>query len=332
MFAAHDAEDAARLADVKSLLDAVSAGLVREGDLSAALFSLQAKYDAAIALLSSLQAKYDAYVVSHPAAPPKAATLFGWWATPAADTALRSVVGPAQMYRHFPGAALPATFVGTRADTARLPVHLSFKAAPIEVLAGTWDTRIKAYFASIPADRLVWWSYWHEPEDEIQRGDFSAADYRAAWVRILGLIPKRDTLRPTLTLMAYSFNAGGRTLDTYLDAAMLSAGLKVLAFDAYQSGQVPTVQGQLDVCVALAKQYGLGWAIPETGVFKSVLGVRETAVASWVLAVANYAKANGAEFLSWFEQDNSTINSPTEADFRISPLPAAVSAWRSSTT
>ena len=88
-----------------------------------------------------------------------------------------------------------ASFVGSNADWGP-PVVVSFKAAPADVLAGKHDAYLSNWFKSIPTTRQVWWSYWHEPEDDIEDGRYTAAQYRAAWEHITALAPKRSTLHP----------------------------------------------------------------------------------------------------------------------------------------
>ncbi|MGH3655531.1 MAG: hypothetical protein ACRDUA_02635, partial [Micromonosporaceae bacterium] len=66
-------------------------------------------------------------------------------------------------------------------DTDGRPMIVSFKYQPKEILSGTHDAHLRKWFADAPTDRDTYWVYYHEPEDNIEKGDFSAADYRAAW-------------------------------------------------------------------------------------------------------------------------------------------------------
>src|SRR3954470_20211879 len=87
--------------------------------------------------------------------------------------------------------------------TGTTPLVISFKLLPGQVLNGSYDTKLKAFFAATP--RPTYWSYWHEPEDNIARGQFTAADYRAAWRHIAALADASGKpLRATLTLMGYT--------------------------------------------------------------------------------------------------------------------------------
>ena len=46
----------------------------------------------------------------------------------------------------------------------------------------------------------TWWSFWHEPEDDIERGGFTAEQYRAAWAHLdaLETAVHNKNLRSTL--------------------------------------------------------------------------------------------------------------------------------------
>ena len=66
------------------------------------------------------------------------------------------------------------------------PVAVSFKAAPKDVLSGRLDGQLSNWFATAPKDRPIYWSYFHEPENDVESGAFTTADYRAAWVHLAG--------------------------------------------------------------------------------------------------------------------------------------------------
>ena len=88
----------------------------------------------------------------------------------------------------YPG--LPKAWPGT-AGYSGGPVVVSFKVSPQTVLTGAYDATLKSWFATAPRDRQIWWSYYHEPEDQIEAGDVHrsrvprglAADLRARLVR-----------------------------------------------------------------------------------------------------------------------------------------------------
>ncbi|MGZ4582516.1 MAG: hypothetical protein ACXVXG_17920, partial [Nocardioidaceae bacterium] len=87
----------------------------------------------------------------------------------------------------YPG--LPSGWPGN-AGYGGTTVSVSFKASPQQVLTGAYDATLTNWFQAAPRDRDIYWTYYHEPEDNIEAGEFTAADYRAAWTRIAALADK----------------------------------------------------------------------------------------------------------------------------------------------
>ena len=79
---------------------------------------------------------------------------------------------------------LPQAWPG-KLDAGGRPMIISFKAPPAEVLAGTHDARLRDWFRTAPTDQDIYWTYFHEPENDIQSGAFTAAQFRQAWQRIV---------------------------------------------------------------------------------------------------------------------------------------------------
>ncbi len=79
--------------------------------------------------------------------------------------------------------ALPAGWDYIEDAYGDTPVVVSFKAAPQAVLRGDHDQQLARWFAAAPRDRVTHWVFWHEPEDDIGAGQFTAAQYRAGWTR-----------------------------------------------------------------------------------------------------------------------------------------------------
>ncbi len=256
-------------------------------------------------------------------APP---TLFGFWA--GADTVgstesaranydrVKSYLGTPQVYRmFFPGS--PGTnFVGSNADFGP-PVVVSFKFRPQDVIAGSADATLRAWFASIPAGRQVWWSYFHEPENDIEAGAFTAEQYRAAWMHILALAPKQSNLHPTLILMRYTLSIPTRrTVDWYV-----APGLEVLSWDSYLTGTLTTKQ-VIDDPAATSARFGLDFAIGETS-------AKDPAkIDQFVKDLIPAARAQGAKFVTWFETNKAGLD-VNEADWRMRTHAAAVATWSS---
>jgi hypothetical protein len=73
---------------------------------------------------------------------------------------------------------MPAAWPGS-AGVSGGPVVVSFKAAPKDVASGRLDGQFSNWFTTAPRDRPIFWSYFHEPENDVESGAFSTADYRA---------------------------------------------------------------------------------------------------------------------------------------------------------
>ena len=110
---------------------------------------------------------------------------------------------------YFPG--LPGRYAWTSiAGVNKSAVIVSFKARPAAILSGADDARLRQFFATAPRGRPIYYSYFHEPEDNIARGQFTAAAYRAAWKHIAALADAAGNpyLHATLILMSYDLVPG----------------------------------------------------------------------------------------------------------------------------
>ena len=52
---------------------------------------------------------------------------------------------------------------------------VSFKSSPATVLSGANDEYLTAWFKAAPTDRKIWWTYFHEPENDVETGSFTPA-------------------------------------------------------------------------------------------------------------------------------------------------------------
>jgi hypothetical protein len=165
-------------------------------------------------------------------------TLFG----SNAEGLFRSSYNPIKVQRVFFGGA-PGTW-GSGALAAGIPTVVSFKYMPEDVLAGRHDAALRSWFASMPTDRRIDWSYWHEPENEIYvKGAFTAAQYRAAFIHIHGISKEPAVVKfnvfANVILMAFTLWSGsGRNWqDVYPDndsnRANGSPYVDVLSWDLY---------------------------------------------------------------------------------------------------
>ncbi len=177
---------------------------------------------------------------SDPPASGPTSTVFGetMWMNPGESWAqtfnrLEGDYGRIDMFRAFLQAP-PSTWSGYLSLGPR-PMNVSFKALPKDVLAGKHDAALTAWFRSAPTDRPIWWTYYHEPEDNIANGEFTAADYRAAWKHLVEIADANapKNLKSALVLMDWSLfpNSGRNWKDYYPGAAYID----LLGWDSYNS-------------------------------------------------------------------------------------------------
>jgi hypothetical protein len=236
-------------------------------------------------------------------------------------TAATTRYGKLEVVRVFyPG--LPPAWPGA-AGTSGGPVVVSFKAAPRDVLSGSLDGRLSDWFATAPRDRQIIWTYFHEPEDDIANGAFSAADYRAAWAHLRQLANKANNpqLKSSLILMGWSLNkASGRNWKDYYPG---SGVIDILGWDTYNmaasKGQYGSADAILGPVANASKAEGKPWGIGELG-SKLVAGDGGSGRAAWLRAMGAYARANGAVYVTYFD-------APVGGEFRLLDAPSQ-QAWR----
>jgi hypothetical protein len=264
-----------------------------------------------------------------PPSAPNGGTLFGstvWTGDGDSMTSglakARAAYGNLEIVRVFyPG--LPAAWPGS-AGTVGGNVEVSFKALPREVLSGSLDSRLSTWFATAPKDRQVIWTYYHEPEDDIARGSFTAADYRAAWQHLAALADKAGNpqLKSSLVLMGWSLSKqSGRNWKDYYPG---SAAIDILGWDTYNLGarkgvynSPATVVGDV---ITTSRAEGKAWGIAELGSVLISGDSGGTGRAQWLRDMGSYLKSNGAYYVTYFD-------APVGAEYRLFDGPSK-NAWR----
>ncbi|GAA4579085.1 hypothetical protein GCM10023176_56190 [Micromonospora coerulea] len=232
--------------------------------------------------------------------------------------------GKLRMARVFyPG--LPPAWNGSRADVVDRTVVVSFKASPQEVNSGKYDSRLASWFASIPRDHNVYWSYFHEPEDDVERGAFTAAAYKSAWRRIAGLANRtgNPNLINTVILMCWTLDPkSGRNFDAFYPGGDL---VETLGWDCYNWGvkwkRYASPQEIYGRMISKSRALGKPWGVAETG-SDLVPGDSGTGRATWIRAMASYLNGQRPEFVAYYNQVVS------QGDFRLQDAPS-IQAWRS---
>ena len=203
--------------------------------------------------------------------------------------------GPMEMVRVFyPG--LPPAWKGSRADVAGRTTVVSFKAHPRDINAGRHDAQLAAWFAGVNRQRDTYWVYFHEPEDDVENGSYTAADYRSAWRRLAGLAARAGNPRlyPTLVLMCYTLNpqSGRNWRDFYPGDDVIA----VLGWDCYnfsgRNGSYASPESIFARSAEVSRSVGKPFGYAEMG-SQLVPGDSGAARAAWLRAVgAYYAQIN----------------------------------------
>ncbi|WP_426565827.1 hypothetical protein ACPPVT_04470 [Angustibacter sp. McL0619] len=229
--------------------------------------------------------------------------------------------GPGIVRLYYPG--MPTSWSRIESLTGNRPGIISFKMAPSQVNSGAYDAGLRAWFAAAP-NRLMYWSYHPEPEDDIANGNFTAAQFRSAYARIAGLANAVDNaqLKSTWMLMCWTARPGsGRDWHDYwpgtqyVDVVGFDCANKLADRDKY-ADPASMLRDPLAVADAVNKPWGLGE-------FESrrIAGDSGSGRAAWLLAMARFAQANSASFASYFDANRAV-------DFTLSDA-ASRNAWHS---
>jgi hypothetical protein len=209
-------------------------------------------------------------------------------------------------------------------NTGGRTISISFKYPPKEIVAGKHDAYLTNWFKTAPRDQDIYWTYYHEPEDNIAAGEYTASDYRAAWTRLRKMADTagNSRLRATLILMSWSaFTASGRNWRDYYPGRNV---IQVLGWDAYnmraKKGEYHVPSGIFGPPIEISRNEGLPFAIAETG-SHLVEGDSGAERAEWVQATVKYLIEQKALFVAYFDVDWST------GDYRLRDVPG-MAAWR----
>lgn len=233
-----------------------------------------------------------------------------------------ALYGELKVFRVF-HTGLPAGWPKLNADFGGKPLVVSFKMSPSDVVAGRYDTYMRAWFAAAPTDRPIWWTYYHEPEDNIAARQFTAVDYRAAWAHLAALADGANNpqLRATLILMCWSLDSrSGRIWTDYYAAGDVQA----LGWDCYNSGASAGIYrpaaGMLQNVLKISESTGLPWGLAEFG-SHLVSGDDGSGRAAWLSDMVAVTSGGGAAFMTYFDSN-------VGAEFRLLDS-ISQSRWRS---
>ncbi len=218
-------------------------------------------------------------------------------------------------------------------NTDNRTISISFKYPPRDVAAGKYDAYLANWFKTAPRTQRIYWTFYHEPEDNIAKGEFTAADYRAAWTRLRKLADAagNSQLKATLILMDWTVDplSGRNWRDYYAGKSVI----QVLGWDAYNAkaktkGIYSAPSEIFSRPISVSRAEGLPFAIPETG-SHLVTGDSGSQRAAWVRSMAKYLTEQGALYVAYFDVDwsNGTSSAWSIGDFRLRDT-NGMAAWR----
>jgi hypothetical protein len=202
---------------------------------------------------------------------------------------------------YYPGLPAANAWDGGLAGANHSAVIVSFKALPTDILSGADDAALTHFFDTAPTGHPIYYSYYHEPEDNIADGQFTLADYKAAWAHVVELASAAHNpdLHSTLILMSWDLvKASGRDWRSYLPGGGI---ISTLGWDAYPVGSATNVNPQptppadfMGPCITASESVGLPYGFAEFGLSTA------TGRAAWMTEVGNYLMSSGALFASVF--------------------------------
>jgi len=202
-------------------------------------------------------------------------------------------------------------------------VIVSFKALPNAILSGRDDGVLRHFFDTAPFGRPIYYTYYHEPEDNIAAGQFSLSGYKAAWAHVVKLAQAAHNpyLHSTLILMSWDLDPHShRDWKNYLPPGGI---ISTLGWDAYPVGSAENQDPQLTPpsqflgpVIAASKSVGLPYGFAEFGLSTS------RGRAGWLRTVGNYIMHSGALFATYFDGNDQY---PT---LRLTDA-ASIAVWRS---
>jgi hypothetical protein len=233
-------------------------------------------------------------------ASPTSVTKIGAWSQFGSWTAFNAGAGQMDVYRGYDNGFNYATWAQVPAGHRyRGPQNLasvindySFQIPPAQLAGSTvWDDRLAAFIASTPKNVVL--TNQHEPEQEIAAGHFTAAQFRAAQVKLNRMVDAQNardggTRKVSVILMISTFTGfKGRVVTDYWPTLARDGGVvDLISADVYNAPHatgtagVPlgytdgvnwkTAAGLVRPVLTFAKKNGVDWAISELGILEDV--------------------------------------------------------------
>jgi len=202
-------------------------------------------------------------------------------------------------------------------------VVVSFDAQPSAILSGAADSAIAHFFDTAPRSFPIYYCYFHEPENNIQKGQFTAAAYRAAWERVarLARAAHNADLHSDLILMGWDVNPySHRNWRNYFPTGGI---ISTVSWDVFPDGGY-TVEPPAEWMgpeVKVSKAAGLHFGFAE---FNTTTIPGRPA---WLLSIGTYCRSVGAVFCTLFDSIQVGGLAAHGGSYVIRDK-ASISAWR----
>jgi hypothetical protein len=258
-------------------------------------------------------------------ASPTSVTKIGAWSQFGNWTAFNAGAGQMDVYRGYDsGFNYPTWQQIPSGQRYRGPQNLptvindySFQIPPAQLIAGLWDDRLRTFIASTPRNVVL--TNHHEPEQEIEAGQFTFAQFRAAQLRLDDLVDAQNlidggTRRVSVILMISTFTGfQGRNAANYWPTVARDGGtVDVISADVYNAPHgtgttVPlgyttgtnwkTPAGLVRPVLSFARLNNTDWAISELGLLEDVNN--PTRRATDMRGVVDIARSGRIGTLQW---------------------------------
>lgn len=176
----------------------------------------------------------------------------------------------------------------------------------------------------------------HEPENDIEKGTLTAAQWVKANLEMLQAFRdvKRPDLTPTITFMGYSLSkmSGRAKMLQELLHPEVVAGLKelkgVLSWDVYAGEKGKRSPANMfAIPAAFANDLGLRWAVSETGIRQDAETDGAALALQWQ-EIFDYLKALPSPpvwFLAW---NRKPLDPTAEFSFAVQEIPEVAAVWK----
>jgi len=273
------------------------------------------------ARIHNLKAKLDECLGKEPAPsePVEPATVFGSSTGAHTYDEFTAMAGAPLKVRRSYEVDVPTDFTkrSTGYDIGRCATVVSMKPDLVALNTRQLDNKILYYLSTIPTDHRVHLIIWHEPEDNIENGSFSAAEYKQGQVVMRNLVNTANMNRAVPirfggNWMSWSVNPkSGRNAEDYYPGDNV---WDFLSWDGYE--QKGTTRSPVEIfgpCVNFNNSHGLRFAVAETGVSTSKPSDYRV---EWIIQNKVYASTNNAEFWCYWDGSFADFELITVDEFK----------------